>query len=194
MKKIGISLMIMALLSGVDARAQGNLFQEIILSDLQASIARERVEKNVIDWRVGERSEYKMKAVIGNLGDLMKRVDREEGNAIWLISEMTGQQAQKVEAKLDRATGQILDYIVNGQRETPPDNGFELISQDEQTITVPAGTFRTIHVVAKMNSGQVSKVEVWVNPREIVMDGNAKTIAYTSFFPVEIILQRFTRP
>ena len=194
MKKIRLSWAVLAATFSWGAHAQANVYQEIFLADLQASVAMERAEKNVINWQVGERSEYKMKASIGSLGDMKKWVDREEGNAVWLITEMTGQLNEKAEAKIDRATGQILEYIVNGQRQNPPNNTGEIISQEEATITVPAGTFRTIHVVVKTNQAQVSKVEAWVNPREIVIDGNAKMIAYTSFFPIEIILQRFSRP
>jgi hypothetical protein len=194
MKKIGISLFMLAAMLGMNAQAEVNIYQEIMLADLQASIAQERAEKNAINWRVGERSEYKMQASIGNLGDLKKRVDRAEGNAVWLITEMTGRRNEKTEAKIDRATGQILEYILNGQRQAPPVDRSEIVSQDEQTITVPAGTFRTIHAVVNTNQTEVKQVEVWVNTRQIVIDGIAKTIAYTSWFPVEIILQRFFRP
>ena len=68
MKKIRLSLLALAAAFSWGMPAQANVYQEIILADLETSVALERAEKNVINWRVGERSEYKMKASIGNLG------------------------------------------------------------------------------------------------------------------------------
>ncbi len=84
-------------------------------------------------------------------------------------------QQQKTEALINKADGKILKLIVNGQEQQVPNDPVEIISQDYTTITVPAGTFEVIHVVAKTT--QSPKIEVWANPRDIVMDGAAKQAA-----------------
>lgn len=195
MKKL---ITLFALLAGVSSPAwaeRSDMLSELQRTTITRAIAQEMVEKNVINWRVGERAQYRIKAVIGELGKLNKWVDRDEGTALWLISEITGQQAQKTEAKIDRATGQILEYIENGVRKDPPQQDVEIISQDEQRVTVPAGSFDSIHVVLKVNNNpQVRKVEVWINPRDVVMDGSIKTKVETSFMPIEIEMLSMTRP
>lgn len=192
MKRTIVALM--ALLLSAPAFANSDLAIEIANSHLQSAVELQIRTMNAINWRVGERAEYKLSATMGNLGDMKKWVDREDGNAIWVNTEVTGQMQQKIEAKLDRATGQMLEYIENGVRKTPPTQNLEIVSQDEQRVTVPAGTFDTIHVVAKTDNAQVRQIEVWMNPRDTVMEGMVQTKLTTSFMPVMIQMVRFSHP
>lgn len=199
MKNIGILFAALVAFAAGNTASARDLGAEIASAHLLAHAAAEMDAKNVINWRVGERAEYDIAAnfmgMPQNLGVMKKWVDREEGNAVWMISEVTGQMQQKVEAKLDRATGQILEYKENGQPAEPPSGDVEIISQDEQRVTVPAGTFDTIHIVAKVNNQpQLKRMEMWMNPRDIVMEGLAKTKLETSMMPVEIVLKTFSRP
>lgn len=186
MKKLALSLLVgvMALANAAVA-AERNVADEIALLDLQVSIAGEMHTNNLINWKVGEYADYDM----GFIGKMHKVVASEQGNAIWLNSETSGMMASKTEALIDRATGQILELRQNGQKQNIPDDKLEVISQDATTITVPAGTFEVIHIVAK--SAQVKKIEVWANPRDIALDGAAQMAIDAGFMPITMKLTKF---
>ncbi|MGZ3653565.1 MAG: hypothetical protein ACXWSC_20620, partial [Bdellovibrionota bacterium] len=63
------------------------------------------------------------------------------------------------------------------------------INQETATITVPAGTFETIHITAK--SQQSGNIEVWANPRAITLDGTAKMAMQANGMPVSMELTKF---
>lgn len=162
---------------------------EIALLDLQVSIANEMRANNLINWKVGEYSEYDMSAAFGNIGTMKKIVASEVGNNIWLNTDTTGMAAAKMEALIDRATGQILELRQNGQKQEIPNDKPEVISQDTATITVPAGTFETIHIVAK--TAKIKKLEIWANPRDITLDGAAQMMIDAGFLTITTKLTKF---
>lgn len=178
------SLFVIAALvvSSVPARAENQLINTLNHALLQQSTL------NLIDWKIGDSMAYNIKVFGSNMGTSTKAVTREEGNAIWMEQSMALMgQNQKAEALIDRATGKILKYIVNGKEQTVPDEALEIISQDYVDVTVPAGTFKSIHIVAKSES--IQKMELWANPSETCMDGALKTIVKSSQLPVEITLE-----
>ncbi len=166
---------------------------ELAVAHIQAGVAAEMDAFNIINWKVGEMANYKMTSLFGELGTMVKRVDREEENAIWVISETSGQMGNnKIEMLLDRATGKVLQYIENGSSKAPPSNDdMEIIDQIEERITVPAGTFDTIKITAK--TPQIKKLEAWFNPSKTVMDGQIQAKINTGFLPVTMQLTSFTR-
>lgn len=184
MKLFSGLIMALVAFTGV-AKADSFLF-----TDLQHSIASEVHINNAINWKVGEYTEYDLAmSMFGNIGKLTKKATSEQGNAVWLKSEVTGMQSQTVEALIDRANGQILEYRENGQKKEIPKDKLEIISQDSASVTVPAGTFETIHIVAK--SEKAKKIEVWMNPRDITLDGAAQTIIESQFGPISMKLTKF---
>lgn len=189
-----ISAILALLVSSPVFANASNWATEMMASDLINSVQLEMRTMNAINWRVGERANYKLSAAMGDMGEMNKSVDREEGNAVWVVSEVTGPQRQRVEMKMDRATGQILEYIENGQHKTPPSQNLDIVSQDEQRVTVPAGTFDTIHIVANTDNPQVRQIEIWANPRDTVMEGTVQAKLTTTFMPIMMKLVRFTRP
>ncbi|MGE0614288.1 MAG: hypothetical protein AB7P04_01495 [Bacteriovoracia bacterium] len=130
---------------------------------------------NLIEWKVGDTANYDVSALFGKVGTMVKTVDREEGEAIWVKSSMDLMgQKQVVEMLINRADAKVLKMIQNGKEVEVPNDPLEVISQDYAEITVPAGKFKTIHIVAK--SAKVKKIEVWANPQETVMEGSIKQI------------------
>jgi hypothetical protein len=100
-------------------------------------------------------------------------------------------QNEVIEIQLNKADGRILKMLRNGQEQAIPNEKIEVISQDFTDVTVPAGTFKAIHIVAKTE--KVSKIEVWSNPRDTVMDGTLKQIVATGFMDLTTSLTRFNR-
>ena len=56
-------------------------------------------------------------------------------------------------------------------------------------MTVPAGTFKAIHIVAK--NKQVDHIELWANPRDTVMDGAIKQTMTTQGIDIVMELTSF---
>jgi hypothetical protein len=129
-----------------------------------------------IDWKVGDQMKYQMSLFMGLLkGSMVKVVESDEGAALWIKQDLDILiQKQEVRILLNKADGKILKMIVNGKEQTPPENNLEIISTDEASVTVPAGTFDTIHVVAR--SKDVEKLEAWINPVDTAMDGTVKQV------------------
>ena len=98
-------------------------------------------------------------------------------------------QKQKVEIQINKADGKVLKTIVNGQEQNTPDDPIQVISQDYVDVTVPAGTFKAIHIVAKTK--QVDHVEVWANPRDTVMEGTLKQDMTTQGMDIDMALTSF---
>jgi hypothetical protein len=150
---------------------------------------------NLINWSVGDTAEYNMTMGFGFLkGTSKKYVDREDngGTAIWIIQEIKvlGQN-QKIEMLMNRADGKILKLIQNGQEAEIPTDKPEIISQDYQEITVPAGTFDCVHIVGKQTG---RKFELWANPVDTVMDGGIKQVIDTGIAGnIEMVLTSFKK-
>lgn len=148
---------------------------------------------DVIDWKVGDSAQYDVKAgSFGKLGTMSKAVTKDEGSALWITQDMNLMiQKQKVEMLLSKADGKILKMLVNGKEQEIPNDEIEIISQDYTEITVPAGTFKAIHIVAK--SKQASSIELWANPRDTVMDGALKQAVKTQGIELVTELTSFKR-
>jgi hypothetical protein len=143
----------------------------------------------LINWKVGDSSDYNIIAVFGNVGNMHKEVTKEEGTGVWLVETVkAGGQNDKSEVLIDRNTGKTLKLIHNGKEEAVPTEQPEIISQDYTSVTVPAGTFKVMHVVAKTK--EVSKVELWINNVDIVIDGAAKQVVATQYGDVSLELTK----
>ena len=148
---------------------------------------------DLINWKVGDKSAFDVKAgSFGKLGTMIKSVTKDEGTTLWLTSDMNLMiQQQKVEMQINKADGKVLKTIVNGKEQAPSDDKIEIISQDYTEVTVPAGTFKCMHIVAK--SSQAPHIEVWANPRETVMEGTLKQSITTQGMDVVLELTSFSR-
>jgi len=148
---------------------------------------------DLINWKVGDSADYDVSAgMFGKVGTMKKFVKSDEGAAIWVRQEIKLQgQNEIVEILLNKADGKVLKMIHNGKEEAIPDDKLEIISQDYTTVTVPAGTFKAIHIVAKTE--KVSKIEVWANPKDTVMEGTLKQMMATGMVDITMELKTFKR-
>lgn len=157
------------------------------------SIAGQLGAYDLINWQVGDQSDYDVKAFGGMMnGKLHKEAFKEEGAALWVRNQINLMNNNDVsEILINRADGKILKLIHNGKEEQIPNDEIEIINQEYTQITVPAGTFQCIHITAK--SKQSSKIEVWANPRDIVLEGTAKQAVAAQFGEVVMELTKFQR-
>jgi len=147
---------------------------------------------NIIDWVVGDEASFDLDMGFLGKGSVFKKATKEEGNAIWIVTDAkTPMGAQKAEALVARDTGEILKLIVDGKEQKVEEPDLEIISKDAQEITVPAGTFKTVHLVVKDNKSG-SDMEVWINPRDIPLGGQVKSIIKRGFLTVTMVLKSFS--
>jgi hypothetical protein len=100
---------------------------------------------------------------------------------------------QKVETLLDPSTGKIIKMIVNGKEEAPPTaDDSEVVETKEDTVTVPAGTFKAIYFKIRTKSNN-SESQQWINPKEVPISGMIKGISPSQFGDVNIELTSFER-
>ena len=144
-----------------------------------------------LQWKVGDTMNYDISiAAFGKLGSMIKTVTKDEGTSLWMKETMNLAGRQDVaEIQLNKEDGKILKLIHNGQDQAIPDEQIEIISEDYTQITVPAGTFDVLHIVAK--SKDVSKIEAWMNPMATVMDGAVKQVMATQFGDLTMDLTSF---
>ncbi len=146
-----------------------------------------------LNWKVGESLSYRISlASMGNIGTSVKEVTQDTGDTLWLTNRMQllGQN-EVVEMELRKADGQLLKMRRNGQDQTLPNDPIEIISTESASITVPAGTFESVHIVAKTE--KISHIEVWMNPRDTVMDGTLKQKAQTQLGMMVLELTSFVK-
>jgi hypothetical protein len=191
MKKFLALLGLAVLSTGVTAQAAN----VVSLTDAQVrAIALSTLSPfDLINWKVGDNAQYDVSAgSFGKLGTMDKSVTKDEGTSLWVTQNMNlAVQQQKVEIQINKADGKVLKTIVNGQEQTTPDDPIQIISQDYGDVTVPAGTFKAIHIVAKTK--QVDHIEVWANPRDTVMDGTLKQVMTTQGIDITMALTAFKR-
>ena len=184
MKKAILLLSLCCILAnGALARADDSLPLQLYMTEVSPA--------DLINWKVGDSMDYSITlGMFGNLGTSNKSVTKDEGAAIWVRQTMAMKtQNETVDILINKADGKILKLIRNGKEEAIPDEQLEIISQDYTEITVPAGKFSVLHVVAKTKN--VSKIEIWANPPQTVMDGVVKQIITTQFGDLTMELTKF---
>ena len=146
---------------------------------------------NLINWKVGDKMEYQVTVgMFGKIGLMQKTVSKDEGAALWVHQEVDLKfQKQVVDMLINKADGKILKLIQDGKEAQIPNEKLEVISQDYAEVTVPAGTFDAVHIIAKTQ--QVSKIELWANPAATVMDGGLKQIMATQLGEIKMELVSF---
>ncbi len=149
--------------------AYGDLRNDILAANLVGSLTQELSRNNSINWKVGEYQEFEVDAAWGKIGVMKRKVDREEGNAVWIVEEISGMATKTTQTLIDRATGKVLRYYENGQLAEDPTDGLIIENQDNARITVPAGTFDTLHTIGRTR--RLPKFETWVNPAATTIDG-----------------------
>lgn len=177
---------LMAMVGSAHAMDNVALVNEIALAQVTAPGIM-----NVINWKIGEFQDLNLGLQGMALGTVHKEATAEEGNGVWMKETMAGAMIGNhvVEVLLDRADGHVLKMRQDGKDTTPPNDKLEIINQETATVTVPAGTFETIHITAK--SQQSGNVEVWANPQAITLDGTAKMTMQAQGMPVSMELTKF---
>jgi hypothetical protein len=115
-------------------------------------------------------------------------------DGIWIQQDLDiAGRKQKVEILFEKATGQVLQLLVDGQKQDMPDPADqEIIDMTEASITVPAGTFECVYVKI-LNKKDNKESEAWINPSEIPITGMLKQLAPGPFGQIKVELKSFLK-
>lgn len=146
-----------------------------------------------LQWKVGDKASYQIDGgFIKGTTDSVVRSD--EGNAFWVQQDtnLGFMGKQKIEILFNKADGQILKFLVNGQEQEVPSGGdFEVIEMKEDRIKVKAGEFDCIYI--KLTDKKENKAqEAWINPKAVPMSGMIKSLSETQFGPISQELTSFS--
>ena len=161
---------------------------------LQSAVMSDAKVNQGLDWKVGDTADYKLKAgfINGTVHSFVREI-LEAG--IWMQQDMDLGFAgkQKVEILFDKLTGQVLEILANGEKQTPPSaDDFEVIEFKEAQVTVPAGSFRCVYAKI-LNKKDNKESEAWMNPQEIPMSGTIKQTAPTQVGKMVMELTAFNK-
>lgn len=176
--------------SALSAKAEVFTVADINSIDLMRSVST----LALINWKVGDSQDYKVSMGFGLEGTLHKEATKEEndGQAIWVKNEMKLPIMNDTQEILfDRKTAKVLKYVHNGKEEQLPDDKIEIVDTKNEEVTVPAGTFKSMHVRAKTK--QVSQIDIWINPRDVSLDGAIKEYMDQGMMKITIELTAFTK-
>lgn len=145
-------------------------------------------------WKAGDENNYKLNMgfIPGTMKMFVREINADAAEA-WLVQDINLMiQKQKVEVLIDTNTGATKKLLVDGKEQAIPEQNFEIVEQKEAQVTVPAGTFKTMYIKIKDNTnGQFT--EQWINPREIPINGMAKSVADSQLGKVTIELTSFKK-
>ena len=173
--------------------ASASTWNIINYSEVQESLM-DQAEVLGLDWKVGETADYTIKMGFVN-GKMHSFVREEVHEGFWVQQDMDmgflGKQ--KVEMLIDKNTGEVLQLLVNGEKQAPPEQGDqEVIDMQEANISVPAGTFDCVYLKVRDNK-ENKESEAWINPTAIPITGMLKTIAPGPMGKVTVELTAFRK-
>lgn len=175
---------------GFEARAA--TFDEVFHAWESLSFSEFSVVTNrPLDWKVGDRADFILWAGFLS-GRMTTEVVREESEGFWVRYFIKGGgRKETVEKFYRKSDGTVLHVLSNGAEQNPDDSRIEVISAEEAQIAVPAGFFKTVHIVGRTK--QVQKLELWLNPVDTVIDGTVKGITNIRGVPITSELKSFKR-
>jgi len=174
------------------AQAQAAEVRTVDLS--QPLLAVADVDPLGLNWKVGDSTDYKLSGGIMQ-GTARMFVREETAQGFWLQQDldvgMFGKQ--KVEVLYDKTNAKVLELIVNGQKQTPPEAAdTEIVETKHDRVTVPKGEFECMYVKMRDKKNN-QESEAWINPALIPVSGMIKTISQSQMGPVTLELTGFEK-
>jgi hypothetical protein len=170
--------MIAAALAAVTVSSAARADVAFDASALQNATMLEAGLRQGLNWHVGDKASYSL-----NIGGFIKgksdNIVREDtGTAFWMVQDMDLMiQKQKVEALINKSTGQIEKLLVNGQEQSVPKSDQQILEMHEDHVTVAAGSFDCIYAKIQDKANNNYITEAWINPKAVPMSGMLKAIA-----------------
>lgn len=174
------------------AQANPSMLKTLIV--VQAHVIQDAQTKS-LNWKVGDTASYDLD--IGGFikGTMVMSVASIGADGIWMNenADLGAAGKQKIETLLDPETGAIKKLLVNGQEQQIPKQNLEIIDTKEEKITVPAGTFDSVHVRARDKDSDNGEINVWLKPDVVPMGGTLKQTAPTQYGTMTLTLETFKK-
>jgi len=146
-----------------------------------------------LNWKVGDELNFKLK--MSFISGKMKMSVAEVTDSLITLKQdinLSG-QSQSCVTKLNPNNGETQSITCNGQNQNIPNkDDLEIVEMTNEKITVPAGTFDSIHVKIKQKSDN-KIIEQWVNMQELPITGMLKAISPSQFGNVVVELESFKK-
>lgn len=171
--------------------------QALAMSDatLLSELARPVMPSlKTINWNIGDSADYNMAGGLIN-GTMHMFVREATPQGYWMQQDLSlgflGEH--KIESLIDKESGKILDMIVDGNKQAPPDpNDSEIVDSHRDQVTVPKGTFDCMWVKLH-DKKENTDSQSWINPLEVPIAGLIKAVTPSRMGEVTIELTDFHR-
>lgn len=183
---------VLTLAFSVSAKAAPSILDSLAL--VQSNVISEAHTLG-LDWKVGDSATFDLN--IGGFikGSMVMSVKSIGADGIWMNqdADLGFAGKQQMQILMDQNTGEIKKIIANGQEQQIPKQDIEVIDTKEEKITVPAGTFDSIHVTARDKANNNGEINVWLNPQQVPVGGTLKQTAPTQFGTMTTALKSFVK-
>ncbi|HWU44305.1 MAG TPA: hypothetical protein VN132_12730 [Bdellovibrio sp.] len=185
-------LVVLGLVSAIQAKAAPSILETLV--NVQTTAVMDAHTMG-LDWKVGDTANYDLD--IGGFikGSMVMSVASIGADGIWMDqdADLGFAGKQKIQTLLDPNTGAIKKVIANGQEQQIPKQDLQIIETKEEKITVPAGTFDSIHARAQDKAANNGEINIWLNPQIVPMGGMIKQTAPSQFGVTTLVLKSFKK-
>ncbi|MCE3010511.1 MAG: hypothetical protein LW875_07860 [Proteobacteria bacterium] len=172
--------------------AQATNVNQVALG-LSQSVLSE-VDAQNMNWKVGDSASYNMKGGFIN-GKMVMTIKSITGNEVVINQnlDLGFLGKQDCDATIDASNGQTKKLVCNGQEQQAPSQGdIEVVDIKDDKITVPAGTFECLHIIAK-NTKDNSEINQWANPKLVPVSGLIKAVTPSQIGTMTVELTSFKK-
>lgn len=179
------------LLVGVQSHAA---YEDVALNVVKSVAPKAVSPLAVLNWKVNDNADYSLKGGMLN-GTLHMFVREETNKGYWVQQDVDlgFMGKQKVEAHYDKSNGQVLELLINGEKQQlPSQDDMEVVESRRESVTVPKGTFDAIYLKLR-DKKKNQDSQLWVNPSQIPIAGMLKTVSATQMGDMTLELTNFLK-
>jgi hypothetical protein len=129
-------------------------------------------------------------------GTMTMSVASIEADGIWMsqVIELGKNVKQEIKVLIDPTTGATKKIVVGGKEQAAPKQDVEVVDTTEERITVPAGTFDSMHIIARNKaSAKNNEINIWMNPQVVPVGGTLKQITPSPLGKMTTMLRSFVK-
>jgi hypothetical protein len=173
-------------------------FAHALTQWIQVTQIRDLHHDRNFNWKKGDEARYNIRLGGFGRGNMVMSVIDIVSDGVWIqqLTDLGFLGKQDIRQLIDPQTGEVKKIIVNGKEQAPDDEGeMEVIETKDDIVTVPAGTFYCMYIMAKITNSQgvTRYTENWVNTRQIPVMGLVKMVAQTQMGVLRAELASFKK-
>lgn len=184
---------VLSLLFVVNAHAAPSVIDAVV--DAQTSIIQQTNFAG-LDWKVGDSATYDLTMAIVIRGTMVMSVASIGEEGIWMNEDIDMGHGikQQMQILIDPSNGVTKKVVVLGREQQLPSADIEVVDTIEEQITVPAGTFDSMHITARNKAAtKNNEINIWLNPQVVPVGGTLKQITHTQLGKMTTALRSFVK-